>query len=661
NMVAAPPITVNATFPPIACFGGTTTLTPIGAGGVSYPPAYTSTLTYQINGAPVAASYGPGTYTITATDYKGCTGTNVVTITAPTAPITTAISVTSCDTYTWTANSTTYTNSGVYTATLLSVNACDSIVTMTLTINNASVNTPTSATACNSYTWSANSLSYTSSGTYTATFLNAANCDSTVILNLTINNSSINPPTNASSCSAYTWAVDGNTYIASGTYTSTYLNALGCDSSYTLNLVINEPSVNNPTNATACSEYTWSVNGQVYTASGTYIATYLNAAGCDSSHTLNLTISATGDISNTTAGNATSVAGSGCHAQNQLDGTTVSYYDLTCKLIATVQDASGGNILGNVNACAIVTPTVPVYNAQPYFARYYTINASAGPANLTLYLTQDDFNDYNANAGTYPQIPVPTAPINGSTATLCISQVPQTTLPGAPGANTTVHSVTAVWNAAAARWEVNFPVVGFGGFYFHACTGVPLPATVTSFTGFKANAKDVLQWTTSSEQNNAYFNLEHSTDGTNFKLLNKVNSKAIGGNSSTSLNYSSENLNPSIGHNYYRLQQVDLNGTTSYESQIVDLVWLSDGNTVSIYPNPSTDILNIDLYTAKSANIVVKVLDMSGRTVKQVIAKSNSGMNNLTVSLNELASGLYTVQILENNKLSFVEKVRKSD
>jgi hypothetical protein len=82
---------------------------------------------------------------------------------------------------------------------------------------------------------------------------------------------------------------------------------------------------------------------------------------------------------------------------------------------------------------------------------------------------------------------------------------------------------------------------------------------------------------------------------------------------------------------------------------------------VSIYPNPTQDVLNIDLYTSKVQNTTVKVLDMSGRVVKQIQARSEAGMSTLSVSLGELASGLYTVQVFDNNKLSHVSKVKKND
>ncbi|MEM7039211.1 MAG: T9SS type A sorting domain-containing protein, partial [Bacteroidota bacterium] len=94
-------------------------------------------------------------------------------------------SVTACDTFIWSANNTPYTSSGAYTATLTNAAGCDSTATLNLTITNSNAGSE-SLTACNSYLWPATNQSYTNSGTYTATLTNAAGCDSTATLNLTI-------------------------------------------------------------------------------------------------------------------------------------------------------------------------------------------------------------------------------------------------------------------------------------------------------------------------------------------------------------------------------------------------------------------------------------------------------------------------------------------
>ena len=91
-------------------------------------------------------------------------------------------------------------------------------------------------TVCDSYTW--NGTAYTNSGTYTYNTTNANGCDSTATLNLTINTSTTST-SSATACDTYTWSVDGNAYTTSGTYTDVSTNAAGCDHTETLELTIN--------------------------------------------------------------------------------------------------------------------------------------------------------------------------------------------------------------------------------------------------------------------------------------------------------------------------------------------------------------------------------------------------------------------------------------
>ena len=80
---------------------------------------------------------------------------------------------------------------------------------------------------------------------------------------------------------------------------------------------------------------------------------------------------------------------------------------------------------------------------------------------------------------------------------------------------------------------------------------------------------------------------------------------------------------------------------------------------VNIYPNPTSNVLNIDLTVEEAQITTIKVLDMSGRLIKQVQTKTEKGMNPMTISLGELSSGIYALQIFEDAKLTHVSKIEK--
>ncbi|QIA08905.1 T9SS type B sorting domain-containing protein [Draconibacterium halophilum] len=167
--------------------------------------------------------------------------------------------------------------------TFQTVNGCDSIVTVTLTVLE-STSSRVEVAECDSYTW--NGTTYNESGTYTFETTNAAGCDSVATLVLTILESGEQTITRTE-CNSYTF--NGTTYNESGTYTIITENNNGCTLTTTLNLTILETTYGTDTQ-TVCNEFTW-IDGNTYTENNN-TATYTieNAAGCDSIVTLDLTI-----------------------------------------------------------------------------------------------------------------------------------------------------------------------------------------------------------------------------------------------------------------------------------------------------------------------------------------------------------------------------------
>ena len=141
-------------------------------------------------------------------------------------------------------------------------------------------------TACDSYTWIDGNTYTANNNSATHTLQNSNGCDSTILLDLTIFNSSTGVDTQVA-CDSHTW-IDGNTYtLSNNSATYTLQNSSGCDSTITLNLTINQ-STSSELTETAIDSYT--LNGITYDSSGIYIQTTTNSAGCDSTITLDLTI-----------------------------------------------------------------------------------------------------------------------------------------------------------------------------------------------------------------------------------------------------------------------------------------------------------------------------------------------------------------------------------
>ena len=146
--------------------------------------------------------------------------------------------VVACDSITWIDGNTYAKNDTISKYSLINAEGCDSIVTLHLTIKR-STSSIDSVVACDSYTW-INSKTYTSSNsTAKDTLVNAAGCDSIVTLNLTINKTTYATDV-VNACDSYTW-INSKTYTSSNsTAKDTLVNAVGCDSIVTLNLTINK-------------------------------------------------------------------------------------------------------------------------------------------------------------------------------------------------------------------------------------------------------------------------------------------------------------------------------------------------------------------------------------------------------------------------------------
>ncbi len=173
---------------------------------------------------------------------------------------------------------------------------CDSILTLDLIVNQTS-STDDNLVICSNelpYTW--NGIMVTGGGAAVArdTFVNAAGCDSIVTLNLTVNQTSAYTES-VVICSnelPYTW--NGNTVIQGGPAAAVYttLNSLGCDSVITLDLTVS-PASETTVGLTICTDqlpFVW--HGTSLTQGGVAVATHKeqNSLGCDSTVTLNLTV-----------------------------------------------------------------------------------------------------------------------------------------------------------------------------------------------------------------------------------------------------------------------------------------------------------------------------------------------------------------------------------
>jgi hypothetical protein len=188
--------------------------------------------------------------------------------------------------------------------------------------------------------------------------------------------------------------------------------------------------------------------------------------------------------------------------------------------------------------------------------------------------------------------------------------------------------------------------------YFDA-SFAPLPIELLSFT---AKAKDFhiqLDWVTTTEINNDYFNVEYSIDGINFTSISKISGA---GNSNLTLNYSEVHTPLLDGVLYYRLKQTDYDGKTSYSDIEAVAFYKRNDFILDIYPNPFS--VQTTFHTSENLTGAILTVYNSGKIVKQI--KNISGQT-FTFQRENLSSGLYFISLSQNGKIVASDKLLITD
>jgi Secretion system C-terminal sorting domain len=180
----------------------------------------------------------------------------------------------------------------------------------------------------------------------------------------------------------------------------------------------------------------------------------------------------------------------------------------------------------------------------------------------------------------------------------------------------------------------------------------PLPIQLGDFTAHRVNNNVLLKWITHSEINNHYFNIERSSNGSNFYSLDTV----IGAGNSVQINkYEFTDINPLNGINYYRLKQTDFNGDYSY-SPIKYIYMNSNEAEFMVYPTLSTGILNVHFFNQNNID-KIRIIDLSGRIVLSHSSVGLPGSTNFQLDISSLTQGIYFLYIQTLSEMKKIIKI----
>ena len=239
--------------------------------------------TYDFHGRNLTQA---GTYSDTLQTINGCDSVIVLTLSVNHVA-TTPLSATICSNETYDFHGRDLTQAGTYSDTLQTINGCDSVIVLTLSVNHVYHDT-INVEICEGSVYPENGFNVNEAGTYTQTLQTINGCDSIITLNLTVN-SALTSIIDAEICEGTTYSENGFEHSEAGTYTQTLQTSNGCDSIVTLNLSMKPNSMTTFT-ATVCEGTVYTENGFNASETGIYTRTMESANGCDSTITLDLTV-----------------------------------------------------------------------------------------------------------------------------------------------------------------------------------------------------------------------------------------------------------------------------------------------------------------------------------------------------------------------------------
>ena len=173
-----------------------------------------------------------------------------------------------------------------------------------------------------------------------------------------------------------------------------------------------------------------------------------------------------------------------------------------------------------------------------------------------------------------------------------------------------------------------------------------LPVELTSFTAqLQADQTNLLQWQTTTEENNKGFEIERSANGESWETLDFI----IGnGTTIEEQNYRYVDTQPIKGTNYYRLKQIDFDGQFEY-SKVITVTLKSNISVSDFYPNPTNGLTRLDFEVSQSSDLIITVFNVMGQQLLIETHSMEKGISTLELNFSKLSKGSYFVK-LQNGK-----------
>jgi hypothetical protein len=176
--------------------------------------------------------------------------------------------------------------------------------------------------------------------------------------------------------------------------------------------------------------------------------------------------------------------------------------------------------------------------------------------------------------------------------------------------------------------------------------GSPLPVELSSFTASCQDNGVFLHWITESEQNSSYFDVEKSNNGSDWNVISTLEAA---GNSTESIDYTHLDLDKSMLEAYYRLNQLDVDGTNKFYGPI-HITCENEGIRAFSFPNPSKEGFQLILQNPSMlGEAQLTITDLNGKPVLQKEISIEEGINLYQYNTTNWSPGLYSIHVKTRN------------
>jgi hypothetical protein len=238
---------------------------------------------------------------------------------------------------------------------------------------------------------------------------------------------------------------------------------------------------------------------------------------------------------------------------------------------------------------------------------------------------------------------------------------------GVVTANRGVHSLpngNFLTTNAAGLFEINGTtgdtvrqiIAGVSGRFISPYDLSIVPVELTSFFGSNSNGNVKLNWTTATELNNSGFEIQKSVDSYNFVKIGFVSGY---GTTTDPKTYRFTDYSSATGINYYRLRQIDFNGSFNYSGTIeIDVSAPTKFSLAQNYPNPFNPSTVISYSIPQNSFVNLKIYDVLGNEVATLVDETKSaGKYDVRFNASGLSNGVYFYSIKTDNFSSTMKMI----